>query len=94
MKICGKWGKIDIEGLGGSYGVERLSFYKMSAAMGPPETFIWEYPMQDDSWAYELAEFLEDIQKQREPSANIHDAHAALTIVEKIYRDSGYDYSS
>lgn len=91
FEIYGQKGKIDINGLGGSYGVERLSFYKMSEAMGPPETFIWEYPMQDDSWEVEFSEFLEDIEYRRQPSASLHDAYSALKIVEKIYKDSGYD---
>jgi len=91
FEIFGRDGKIDINGLGGSYGVERLSYYKMSKAMGPPETFIWEYPMQDDSWEFEFSEFLEDIKHNRQPAAGLLDAHAALKIVEKIYKDSGYD---
>jgi predicted dehydrogenase len=88
FEIYGKKGKIDIHGLGGSYGVERIAFYQMRPEMGPPETAMWEYPMPDDSFAVEFAEFLEDIQKSRQPNANIHDAHAALTIVEEIYRMS------
>lgn len=94
FEIYGRQGKIDINGLGGSYGVERLSYYKMSSAMGPPETFIWEYPMQDDSWEVEFSEFLEDIKYNRQPAAGLHDAYAALKIVEKIYKDSGYDSSA
>jgi predicted dehydrogenase len=94
FEIYGRTGKIDINGLGGSYGVERISFYKMSSAMGPPETFIWEYPMVDDSWEMEFAEFLEDIRTQREPAVNLQDAHAALKIVEEIYRKSNYDHCS
>lgn len=89
FEIYGRCGKIDINGLGGSYGVERISFYKMSEKMGPPETFIWEYPMADDSWEVELAEFVEDIKLKRQPSVGIHDARAALSIVEEIYRISG-----
>jgi predicted dehydrogenase len=88
FEIYGRQGKIDISGLGGSYGVERIAYYKMSAAMGPPETFIWEYPMADDSWEVEFAEFVEDISQNRQPAASIHDAHAALHIVEEIYRMS------
>ena len=45
LEISGRMGKLEINGLGGSYGVERLTFYRMSAEMGPPETTIWEYPM-------------------------------------------------
>ncbi len=88
FEIYGKKGKIDIHGLGGSYGVERIAFYKMLRDMGPPETTMWEYPMPDDSFAVEFAEFLEDIQKTRQPNASIQDAHAALQIVEEIYRMS------
>jgi predicted dehydrogenase len=88
FELYGKKGKIDINGLGGSYGVERLSFYKMSPAMGPPETFIWEYPMADDSWEFELQEFIDDIKQKRQPGVGLHDAQAALKIVEEIYRIS------
>lgn len=94
FEIFGKFGKIEINGLGGSYGTERMTFYKMSEQMGPPETIIWEYPMKDDSWEFEFTEFLEDIKKQRQPAAGISDAYAALKVVEKIYKDSGYDYCS
>ena len=90
LEIYGKQAKLHIEGLGGSYGVERLTYYQMLPEMGPPDTTTWEYPRGDRSWALEFAEFLEDIRLGREPAANLRDAHAALTIVEKIYADSGY----
>lgn len=92
LEIYGRKGKLQIDGLGGSYGIEKLSFYKMLPEMGPPETTVWEYPRGDNSWALEFAEFLEDIRLKRAPSANLNDARAALSIVEKIYKDSGYDY--
>lgn len=92
LEIYGREAKLHVEGLGGSYGVERLSFYKMLPEMGPPDTTIWEYPRGDNSWALEFAEFLEDVRLDRTPSANLNDARAALVAVEKIYKDSGYDY--
>jgi predicted dehydrogenase len=92
LEIYGREAKLHLEGLGGSYGVERLSFYKMLPEMGPPETTIWEYPRGDHSWALEFTEFLDDIHLNRIPSANLKDARAALFAVEKIYKDSGYDY--
>jgi predicted dehydrogenase len=92
MEIYGRDAKLEISGLGGSYGVERLTYYKMLPEMGPPETTSWEYPMGDDSWAVELAEFYEDIRLNREPSAGLKDAYESLKVVEKIYKESGYDY--
>jgi predicted dehydrogenase len=92
MEIYGKLGKLDISGLGGSYGVERLTYYKMLPEMGPPETTSWEYPMGDNSWLVEMTEFYEDIRLSRTPAAGLADAYAALKIIEQIYRESGYDH--
>ena len=86
FEIYGAHAKLHVEGLGGSYGVERLSVYRMTPEMGPPETTIWEYPGADRSWDVEFAEFLDDIRLKREPSAGLADARAALRIVETIYR--------
>lgn len=88
MEIYGRNAKVEISGLGGSYGVERLTYYKMLPEMGPPETTIWEYPMEDDSWAVEMQEFYEDIRLNRQPSAGLGDAYQALKIIEKIYEQS------
>ena len=90
LEIYGRTGKIAIDGLGGSYGVERLTFYKMLPEMGPPETTAWEYPRGDQSWALEWAEFLDDIRLDRTPSAGLAEARAALDVVATIYRRSGY----
>ncbi|HET7697869.1 MAG TPA: Gfo/Idh/MocA family oxidoreductase [Vicinamibacterales bacterium] len=86
LEIYGKQGKLQIDGLGGSYGLERLTFYKMLPEMGPPETSAWEFPRGDVSWALEFAEFLDDIRLDRTPAAGLADARAALAIVEEIYR--------
>jgi predicted dehydrogenase len=84
LEIYGKRAKLHVEGLGGSYGAERLSYYKMLPEMGPPETTIWEYPMGDKSWELEFAEFLDDIRLGRAPAAGLSDARAALEIVERL----------
>lgn len=92
MEIYGRGGKLDISGLGGSYGLEKLTHYKMLPEMGPPETVAWEYPMGDDSWAVEMAEFYDDIRLSRAPAAGLRDAYEALKVVQTIYRKSGYDH--
>ena len=93
LEIYGTTGKLHIDGLGGSYGVERIVFHKMLPEMGPPETTAWEYPRADESWALEFAEFLEDIRLQRTPSPGLADARAALAVVEEVHRQSGFDFS-
>ena len=94
MEIYGRDGKLDLSGLGGSYGIEKITWYKMLPEMGPPETTSWEYPMGDDSWAVEIAEFYDDILLDRTPTSSLKDAHAVLEIIETIYQQSGYDHSS
>jgi predicted dehydrogenase len=90
MEIYGKLGKLHIEGLGGSYGLEKLTWYRMSPQMGPPETIAWEYPMADDSWSAEYGEFLDEIRAARKPSRGLRDALAALEVVKYIYEESGH----
>ena len=86
FEIYGKVGKLHVEGLGGSYGVERLAYYKMLPQMGPPETTIWEYPGEDKSWHAEWAHFVQCVEKRKTPSGNLDDALAALRVVDQLYR--------
>jgi predicted dehydrogenase len=90
FEIYGKQGKLAIEGLGGSYGVERLSYYKMAKAMGPPETQIWEYPMEDNSWAVEWSAFLKDIHEGTVTGATLEEGVKALEAVEAVYSKTYY----
>ncbi|MEA2755328.1 MAG: hypothetical protein QOJ54_1617 [Aliidongia sp.] len=85
FEICGRDAKLEINGLGGSYGTERLTLYKMLPELGPPETTSWEYPFPDRSWDLELAEFVQAIEQGRAPIGNIEDGLAMLRIVDRIY---------
>jgi predicted dehydrogenase len=89
LEIYGRDGKLQIDGLGGSYGLERLTFYKMLPKMGPPETTTIDFPDGDKSWSLEMQAFLEDIQQMRTPVPGLKEARAALEVVEKIYGSSG-----
>lgn len=88
FEIFGRDGKLQIDGLGGSYGVERLAFYRMLPRMGPPETTIWEYPGEDTSWRAEFAHFRECIATGRQPLGTLEDGIAALEVVEQVYRQT------
>ena len=90
LELYGRDGKIAIDGLGGSYGPERCTYYKMLPQMGPPETTVWDFPAGDQSWALELAAFEEDIRTGRVPSPGLREGIRTLEIVEHIYRRSGY----
>ena len=94
MEIYGKRGKLEINGLGGSYGVEKLTHYNMLEEMGPPETSEWEYPEADSSWSVEMNDFFNDIENNNEPEANLETTLNCMEVIEKIYKDSKYDFSS
>lgn len=86
FEIYGRAGKLHIEGLGGSYGLEKLSWYRMLPTMGLPKTRTWEFNQPDESWAIEMREFATDIIKHRAPRPGLQDALEVLQIVRTIYR--------
>jgi len=88
FEVAGQMGKLEVSGLGGSYGTERLTYYRMTPEMGPPITMAWEYPMADNSWELEWASFLDDIRLGRQPQPGIEDAQAALRVVELVYEEN------
>jgi predicted dehydrogenase len=85
FELAGRDGKLTVEGLGGSYGVERLIFHRMLPNMGPPETTSWEYPFPDTSWDAEFADFAAAVKGGHRPCGDIDDAMANLEIIRKIY---------
>jgi predicted dehydrogenase len=85
FEIYGRVGKLHIEGLGGSYGMERLTWYRMLPQMGPPETKAWEFPQGDDSWEFEMREFAKDILLCRKSQPSLQDGLETLKVVDRIY---------
>jgi len=88
FEIYGNNAKLHIEGLGGSYGVERLAYYKMLPQMGPPETTIFEYPGEDRSWQIEWQHTLQCIREKKQPIGNMDDALQTLRVIDQLYNCS------
>ena len=78
-------GKLQIDGIGGSYGTERLTLYQMLPQMGPPETTTWEYPFPDRSWNTEFEQFEQAIKRDEPIHPDLEDAREALKIVARVY---------
>ncbi len=85
LEVYGRDAKLHWEGLGGSYGVERLTYYRMLPQMGPPDTTVYEYPRGDESWKLEMQDFFEDIRLKRTPVPGLKEAKAAMAVVEQLY---------
>ena len=86
LEIYGKKGKIQIDGLGGSYGKEKVMHYQMLPDMKPPLSTLWEFD-KDDSWQKEFDSFVGLIEKNL-PVLNesLNDAYEALKIVDEVYK--------
>lgn len=85
MEIYGQTGKIEISGLGRSYGLETLIFHKMLPEMGPPITETWNFPEPDDSWALEIGEFLDDLLIGSNKSDNLDSSLEVLRVIGEMY---------
>jgi predicted dehydrogenase len=85
FEIYCKNGKIDISGLGNSYGLQTLTLHKMKPEMGPPISETWEFPDTFYSWRTEMKEFVDDILNNETNSNNLSNALEVLEIIDKIY---------
>jgi predicted dehydrogenase len=89
LEVYGRAGKLEISGLGSSYGLEKLTYYQMLPQMGPPLTKSWYFSSPDDSWKLELEEFISDIKADTQLSNNSSSSIRVLELIEEIYEKSG-----
>jgi predicted dehydrogenase len=61
LEIFCRTAKLQVDGLAGSYGSQRLTVYEMRPELGPPDTEAIAYPAADDSWRREWRSFAEAI---------------------------------
>ena len=62
--------------------------------MGVPNQKKWKFKLKDISWINEINEFYDDIIYKRKPKSNLNDAYQVLKIINKVYKNSKYDYFS
>jgi predicted dehydrogenase len=86
FEIFGRRGKLQIDGLGGSYGQERLTHHRVLPEMGRPESTSWEFPGDDFSWQREFEAFVETVRNGEPMTKSLRDALATLEIVHAVYR--------
>jgi predicted dehydrogenase len=90
MEIYGRTGKILINGLGRSYGLETLIYYKMLPQMGPPEIETFEFKEADNSWALDLKSLTDHLEKGTPLLGDLESAEYALEQVSDAYKQNGY----
>lgn len=85
FEIFAKQGKIEIWGLGRSYGTEELRVYRMKPEMGPPDVEVQAFPGEDLSWRDEFDSFREEIGGSATELGKPEDGERALTIIHRAY---------
>jgi predicted dehydrogenase len=84
FELSGQVGYIHIDGLGGSYGTERLTF-GIRDFFAPFHEETTEFRGGDTSWVEEWREFSAAITENREPSGNGTDGLEAMRLVNAVY---------
>lgn len=87
FEVFGSEGYIDMEGLGGSYGTERLMLGRREF-LKPFTEEVVEFRGEDRSWYEEWKEFVACIEEDREPSGSGHDGLVAMRLVNAAYESA------
>lgn len=88
FEIFCKKGKIEINGLGKSYGTEKLTLYKMSKSMGIPQKkeYYFKQHEVDNSWIIEIDDFYQSIVHLKKCYPNLNDVYDNLKIINEAYK--------
>jgi predicted dehydrogenase len=91
FEIFGQDGYIVVEGLGGSYGTEKV-IRGRRALLEPFSQESTEFRGGDQSWHEEWKEFVAAIREDREPLGNGYDGLEALRLVHAVYESAAKGY--
>lgn len=92
LEIYCRSAKLQVDGLVGSYGPQRLTIYRMRPELGPPEVEEIAYPDEDRSWELEWANFAQAIEAgdERLLNGDLSDARYAWEQIEAAYASGPY----
>ncbi|MBI3555556.1 MAG: Gfo/Idh/MocA family oxidoreductase [Deltaproteobacteria bacterium] len=90
LELYGRAGKAHISGLGGSYGKERLTYYKMLPQLGPPEAEVFDFDAADRSWQLDLQNLVDHISKKSPLLGDLSSARYCLERVREAYVVNGF----
>ncbi len=88
FEVFGRDGFVRVEGLGGSYGVERLEVGRRKPEGGAPTVETFDFAGPDRSWQAEWEEFTSAIHEGRQPLANGEDGLQAMRVIAAIYQSA------
>lgn len=86
FEVYGETGSVSVEGLGGSYGPERLVVARRNMEGGVPKLEEEEYPGEDVSWRLEWEDFVTGVRTGRLSQGRPEDGVAAMRMIDALYR--------
>ena len=92
LELYGRKGKVLVEGLGGSYGQESLTYYRMLPEMGPPVTSTETFAEADASWLLDLQNLVNHIQHGTPLWGDLQSATYAMTQIRRAYHENGFHH--
>ena len=84
LEVFAERGALVVDGLGGSYGTERLTTYRRALSGAPYEEHM-DFPDPDRSWEAEWEDVLAAFRDGQPPPVGGEDGLAALRLVEAVY---------
>jgi predicted dehydrogenase len=88
LEVYCRAAKLVVDGLVRSYGTQRLSIYRMSSELGPPDVEERSYGSEDVSWKHEWAHFAEALATGAPLLGDLEDALYAWERVAEAYSAS------
>jgi predicted dehydrogenase len=89
LEITCRTGKLEVTGLQGSYGPQRLTVHAMRPELGPPDTEIFEFAPEDVSWTREWAAVRAAVE-DGQPAADLASVRYCWDVIEQAYAANGY----
>lgn len=86
FEVFFKTAKVEVSGLGGSYGSEILTVYHMEDGLGIPTTREEKFDESDSSWAQEMSDIMNQINGLQHNGADIDSAIEVFEIIESAYK--------
>lgn len=88
LEIFGQEGYVLVDGLGGSYGTEKLTWGKKPLSTEPFKQETIDFTSEDRSWNAEWEDFVEAIRHGTQPLANSYDGLQAIKLAYAIYESN------
>ncbi|HEX7050692.1 MAG TPA: Gfo/Idh/MocA family oxidoreductase [Longimicrobiales bacterium] len=88
FEVHGETGSLAVEGLGGSYGTERLIRIRRRLEGGAPDIEEEEFPEPDRSWDEEWRDFVQATATGRLRCGGVGDGLAAMRMIDALYRSA------